>query len=751
MKNVYLLVFISLFAFASARGQSAVKEKEFQDRVWNNDSEAFQVREAPQKWKSESVVWLAKKVDYEIDKRSFLLVLDEQIRVHNRLKIMDNDGVKAFSELDFEVPRSDYANLWHGGLESDFFFGAKIIKPDGKEILLKKDDLVRLEVEANRNKYQKYKIAIPELEPNDIIDYYFGLSVPRSVEKAFQSASFDFVLAGKYPTLHQEYNVILNNRCYLNADSYNGAPEFELVNKERNMHHYRLVDVEREKYVSERWTYDTQVMPFIKFKAFYYRSERHVASGSFPNMSAKIDKPIAKGEFLDYINDLTRSTSMGWKIASRFLLQTAPYEPEDVRMAQAYLRRNYKKETNPLVKAEAAYYFLRHKNLVHNYEYNLLYDKETGIMANDKYFARIFSRILERNKIEHEIIICVPEPAGMGVQDAIHSDDIRYLVAVKGKGAEKVYFDRYTHYTNPGELEAWIEGVPAYAIKMVKKKKRRTVTDVQLPESSYADNAEVNISRVKMVFDGAPKLEVDRNTRISGHRKTDMQYAMAIGYNYLDHSSQRELEPFKILQYSIMSRKDRKEFPQKQQDLREDMEKDIKDEYLKSVKAGFSTEKVELLELKMEQPGIWSNEAEFVYTDKLKVDDFIQLAGQNYLLELGKLIGGQVALEEREKERAFDVRLGYARSFNHSIEFEVPEGYQPSGLDKFNFTIDNAAGTFISKAEQQGNKVVISSNKVYKKAKLEKESWPEMVAFLDAAYAFSQQKLLLKKAVYGKK
>lgn len=751
MKNLYLLVLLSLFVLEAARGQSELKENQFRERIWSGKNEAFTVREVPDKWKEESVVWLAKKVDYEIEKRSFLLVLDEQIRVHNRIKVMDNDGVKAFSELEFEVPRSDYADMWNGSFDSEFFFGAKIIKPDGKENVLNKADLVHVEVKVNTNKYEKYKIAIPELEQGDIIDYYFGLNIPRSVETAFESPSYDFLLSGKYPTLYQEYNIILNKKCYLNADSYNGAPEFELVDRERKMLHYRLVDIEREKYESERWTYDLQVMPFIKFKAFYYRREKYVGAGSFPNMSAKIDKPIAKWELLNFVNELTSSTSLAWKITARLLLQTAPYEAQDVRDAQRYLRKHYKKEMDPLKKAEAAYYYLRHANLSERYEYNLFYDKKTGFRVNDRYFTKIFSRILERNKIEHDIIVCVPKPTGLTIKNAIHSDDLRYLIAVKGKNKEKVYFDRSTYYTNPGELESWIEGVPAYAIKMVKKKRRRKVEEIQLPVSSYAENKEDNFTKVSMLFESSPQLKLERNITVAGHQKEEMQLALAVGYNYIDHLGQRGLELLNVPRYAKMGRKDRKSFPQKKQDLREEKEKDIRDEYLKSIQSSLSTEKVELLEVKLEEPGIWSESADFVYSDKLLITDFIQQAGPNYLLELGKLIGGQVALKEREKERVFDMGLDYARSFAHTIEFELPEGYSATGLDKFIYSVDNTAGSFISKAEQQGNKIIITSEKVYKTAQLAKESWPEMVSFLDAAYEFSQQKLLLKKVLYGKK
>jgi hypothetical protein len=53
-------------------------------------------------------------------------------------------------------------------------------------------------------------------------------------------------------------------------------------------------------------------------------------------------------------------------------------------------------------------------------------------------------------------------------------------------------------------------------------------------------------------------------------------------------------------------------------------------------------------------------------------------------------------------------------------------------------------GAFISEAKIDGNHLVISVSKIYKQKNITKERWPDMLAFVDAAYNFGQKLVLLK-------
>ena len=89
--------------------------------------------------------------------------------------------------------------------------------------------------------------------------------------------------------------------------------------------------------------------------------------------------------------------------------------------------------------------------------------------------------------------------------------------------------------------------------------------------------------------------------------------------------------------------------------------------------------------------------------------------------------------------------MSFPRSFEEEISMAIPEGYTVTGLDKLNKKVENAAGGFVSTATVEGNNLKVKAYKYYTKSYLPNSNWKDMVAFLDAAYQFTQEKVLLKK------
>ncbi|MBK8953233.1 MAG: hypothetical protein IPM85_14165 [Chitinophagaceae bacterium] len=59
--------------------------------------------------------------------------------------------------------------------------------------------------------------------------------------------------------------------------------------------------------------------------------------------------------------------------------------------------------------------------------------------------------------------------------------------------------------------------------------------------------------------------------------------------------------------------------------------------------------------------------------------------------------------------------------------------------------LENEVGTFAVQASVEGNTLNILVKKHYKNGTVKKEDWSKLVAMLDAAFNFSQKKVLLKK------
>ena len=121
-------------------------------------------------------------------------------------------------------------------------------------------------------------------------------------------------------------------------------------------------------------------------------------------------------------------------------------------------------------------------------------------------------------------------------------------------------------------------------------------------------------------------------------------------------------------------------------------------------------------------------------------------AGRNYVFEVGKLIGGQIKLEQNElATRQSDIWLPFARTIDNNIVINIPAGYTVDGLQDLKFNVNNESGSFAADSKVEGDKLIITTKKIYKKNFDKKELWPNYVAFLEAAYKFSQAKIVLRK------
>src|SRR5690606_1893601 len=133
--------------------------------------------------------------------------------------------------------------------------------------------------------------------------------------------------------------------------------------------------------------------------------------------------------------------------------------------------------------------------------------------------------------------------------------------------------------------------------------------------------------------------------------------------------------------------------------------------------------------------------------EKFDLDDsFVKKAGNNLVVEIGKILTGQIEVGKDERERTTGIYMGFPRTLENEIVFLIPEGYTVSGIEKLNVNVTNSTGGFVSTAVQTGNKLVCKTKKYYANYYEPNTNWPQMVDFLEAAYQFTQEKILLKKA-----
>ncbi len=136
---------------------------------------------------------------------------------------------------------------------------------------------------------------------------------------------------------------------------------------------------------------------------------------------------------------------------------------------------------------------------------------------------------------------------------------------------------------------------------------------------------------------------------------------------------------------------------------------------------------------------------ELNYTNKFELGDMVKIAGDNLLVAVPGLIGAQLWISQDDRKREVDAYMEYPKSIRNIINFTIPAGYKVVGIQNLNINIDNAVGTFAVQATVEGSTLNILVKKHYKQTTVKKEDWPKLLEMLDAAYNFSQKKVLLKK------
>ena len=195
----------------------------------------------------------------------------------------------------------------------------------------------------------------------------------------------------------------------------------------------------------------------------------------------------------------------------------------------------------------------------------------------------------------------------------------------------------------------------------------------------------------------------------------------------------------------VRNKKDKEKYKKEYAALLEKLKQDKVEKFKKEIEDEYEIT-VDKHDLTINKTGRFGVNDPLVFTENFNItSNFIKKAGNNYILNIGKFISSQIDIEEKEHDRTNNIYTQFPRTFDYAIELNIPQGYSVSGLDKLNVTIENETGSFTSKAEIKDNKLIIVSTKKYLNSFEPNANWKKMIAFLDAAYQFTQEKVLLKK------
>jgi hypothetical protein len=304
------------------------------------------------------------------------------------------------------------------------------------------------------------------------------------------------------------------------------------------------------------------------------------------------------------------------------------------------------------------------------------------------------------------------------------------------KVKDKFIFD-FTSNSNPYDLYDDYLGNEAYIITLGNSP---TATAIVLPSTKVDDNINATVIEASL-DDKIENVNVVSTDELKGifkqeHEGQILAYTNAYDQDHLSYYGESDYD----------------NLPEKQQDeiqrlvfARKQEYKKRKPIYMKQRLQNDFDNVVSYDNFNLITDGRTFNKQELKYNETFVVGDLTRKAGKNFLISVPGLMGGQAQVKPEDRQRKYDIDVRYPRTLVWDINFTVPAGYTAKGLLDLNQSVDNEIGSFITKAVIEGNVLKLNIKKVYKQARINKDNFNKMLEFIDAAYNFSQRRILLKK------
>ncbi|ULQ56703.1 DUF3857 domain-containing protein [Flavihumibacter rivuli] len=713
----------------------------------------FEVGSVSSKWNEESAVILCQKTNFVFDKKGvsvgkrvgrnifgLLFAIPSMgftvvaANMYNETKVIVEESERRKILLKDKFALEQFSVLYFRLAVEGDAFAARVIKKNGTEVPVDLKDAVKVEDPRSvpdlfRSYSDKrisagyrpnfFKVAIPDLEEGDIIDYEFRNINTQQYSQNPKYKEFNpvyYVCNKEVPVKKQIIEVAAeDDKYFIGYRSAKGAPEFKEVNA-NGKRLYRWEDGDRDRKPDVRYVNDLLEQPSIKFQVVYARK------GNTDFVWFK-DKP-------DMQKDMS-SEEFGTKVRHYWFSNEELKTSDDMSINEdevtAWVKYFYKKlKKNGVTNSSdddymvKAYYYIRARTMFENF--------------SSFEFAKIFSGLLALKKIDHEIVVSASNFRTTIGQVAFRQE-LEWLVRCKNN-----YFVNPGEHTNPFEVPVYLAGNNAVKFNYSNPKGNATTEILPLGDSSL--NA-LSVS-IKATLDAATKvnLNVERGTEVKGVAKDEVidDILSLTPFIETDYRNYDGLGLFEGMSAS------------EEEKAREELEiqkKEWKEEKPKMMKAyteqqyGVTIEKYN--SFKVIQDGRNYKKRNLKYFEQFVLGDMTSNAGEDLVLALPLLVGGQSKIKSEEVQRSLPVDVGFPRTLQWNIIFVIPDGYTPAGLESLNKSVSNEYAAFASTAKIEGNNLVLEVRKVYKMKHVSVSQWPMLLEVLEAAHNFSQSKVVLRK------
>ena len=686
MKRVFekLFVIVLLLAISDlAIAQKDVKKykqeaDEMRKEVWGWKKPEFAVRTIPAEYANASKIVIARHMEISADskKRAKLtmmgfgayreLMLTEIAR--ELVKINDKAAVSDYSEIAFtQIVKSSGFFITN---TTNVYIGVRVIKPDGTMKEISADDIV-LTNDASSKK--EAKLAIPDLQAGDIIDYF--LAKQRNMEQSSMSdiSNYSFPLFDDAPVMHYSIHIEMGKKYAIEYRCYNGAPDFKRSTTEDDDNVFDLVKKNIPAYTeSGLWVSPFRQLPIIRMnvKVGY----KGLYAGRFNTREpGKVYANPPADEFIEdekiNISNL-KVNEMRTRTATLGLNEDLPDKASDY-----YFKLLKNKDDLPFDSVASELFYL--------YRYTRFlkidpYDDIDAILNRTKNefgssgYLYDFGSLLRSKKIEYDLVFVTPR-SGPNIKEILSAGDIKWMLLTSEPkqrlfGASDIFSPAF-HI--PDEYENTKQ---AMTMRIIGKKKNFEEGAVNIPSSPSSANARIEKLIITPSANGTDLL-VNRNTVLKGHYKSDVQKKLILIEDYIN-SERKLFGEEKTIIEELEGKKSKKSYAPELKTAFEKQRNQQKDAFIDEAKEWFEQEITDLTDNKIENMGVRHNNSDFVYSSTFKMSGLMKKAGNNLIVEVGKLQGTPLNISAYQRKRTLDIYMPFARSLQTQISLQIPMDIQ---------------------------------------------------------------------------
>ncbi|MDB4920420.1 hypothetical protein [Mucilaginibacter sp.] len=743
MKRSLLLLICLISAvttFAQSDKEKAAyieKAAQLKTEVWGSPVAEFKATAVPANFSKESAVILARSFSLSrasSGKLKFGRAIGITTRTtkfsifHERVKINDKTALESFSTLSYQK-RLDkttsqlfakFANV------NNTFIGAKVIKPAGKEIIVNTSEEV---LTKNESKDQKGKLAIPDLQVGDILDYYICKQDIADKEEGnfYKDNDNLFFLVDEYPVLYYSIDYQFNKKIKVKTVYANGAPHFEESHNNEGDQMLSLKLSNIPKYQSQLWISGFRQYPYIEIGSAYDDPiDKIIEKNKFEGKTAMLqaqkynfEKTFSEREYSYF--DLTDKVKAAFK--DKKSLRAAPADS-----VAKVLYNQWKFET-----------FCRFYQP--NELQNLPAMKYRAAASKVNILTLCF--ILTELKIDHDVLL-VASRNGNSLDNVFNYEDFDALIRINGSKPTYICFDDVvTHYN---EIPAHFQGEKVIVLHPKRHNDHEydfTEGEDVLPVTAASQNYINEQLNVNLIGADLKKIKIERTVKEAGSLQHDDQKDLMLA-DEID-AGVREIANGDLIVKRYKNGTSVKNLPKNITDAFAKEHIDKEKYYTDEIKAKFGQEPQKVTNCKIINNGLNNPYPVFEYSESFEMDNMVKRAGNNYIVEVGKLTGGFLKIEEKDKTRDKDVYMPSARSFSYTITMAIPMGYSVKGIEELSKKKTNKTGFFSAEASVKGNALIIKVTRVYNKNFEKTAEWPLLKDMIDTASDFDSAKILLEK------